>query len=1106
MDSILELQKKFNAELIGGVSYHFLNNPVISWESGFIKGLTAICALFAIIDIVLKVQDQKRFALGFLNFAFYLTIILSCFGQINPRKFIDFNLSPKYDYAQKDYNSKSKNELGVTRTKTNITLDRDVYNAVAQFFDDLADTIKGKRKIVNKKTGEETDLQVIAFQSTTFFLKQIRIAKEQCVVSEGTPQYSKCLAAYIPKDAPVSSDGTVNEKQCTDPNTGQRILCRNGTEDLDEQGMTQAEKLSGGSTNVGWGDAIVRLFSYVVSAYTAVYLFFTDFVFSYLFPWLLYLLELVRSVISLFLLIGYGFGAAGMMFFVKLLTPLLLLDKYRKTVFKGYRTLLAMALFGFVSEIFLFFGTVLTLGLREASYNVAVPFMISTNLSGTEGAVEFTSTFALLLSMVYIAIITVLLIQIYALTKIPKACQMLTNLTIDGFVAMGGELAGMGVKLGAAIAGASLLAPLLAAGGGALVAGKMAAGAGAKAVAGASAGKGMVGSMMAKGGARGAIGNMLQRSAMGANNLAKGAVKGAEKGADFFGGKDAGDRVRGLFGQGGGPKTSGEDDGKAKLTRQVTDNSMGVNPEKGGSTSSGGGSKNDNLKSAKKGLTADSGDDKGGATSDSGKRKGADPFGGGDSGGAGFVADKSGSRGSGGAQAGFQEDRRSGLKKLIDKGRSKSKAFNALAGAAGSGAGILGGMGAGIMASKKAFDLIEKGAGGIMDAGVNSAMGKGGLSKNSINSLGKQSKRTAKEVNRATQESIRNTLNDEDTREKLAQWGQEVGLDSEDATFQANEDLNNAFASTEKSKMKANEYKELQGLMNKNDFEDDNERNEAYTKIMKMSNTRRMSETQQQALNEFKENNAQYQAFQKQKEFAMQQASLKMNKLNSVESKREVASLMRETGMGVANQEGVQEKMRQANQDYFDKQKDDLNSQMKMLEQHKSGERELSLEQRRNINASIASAGSSIKNNASLRRRMLGDQETIDNMYESGQLSDFEKKAISRAGDSNDYYSGLQAFSTKMRNNKLDVGEEYSVKFKGDEAVIFKGGKQTDMTSIDVNEISDPEMKDRINKFLDSYELYSQDQEAFSKDENGREIYSKAEIAQLVKIGSTFKR
>ena len=60
MDSIIEIQNRFNRELIGGVAYHFLNNPIISWESGFIKGLTAICALFALIDLAFKIKDQKQ--------------------------------------------------------------------------------------------------------------------------------------------------------------------------------------------------------------------------------------------------------------------------------------------------------------------------------------------------------------------------------------------------------------------------------------------------------------------------------------------------------------------------------------------------------------------------------------------------------------------------------------------------------------------------------------------------------------------------------------------------------------------------------------------------------------------------------------------------------------------------------------------------------------------------------------------------------------------------------------------------------------------------------------------------------------------------------------
>lgn len=1076
MDTIIEIQNKFNRELIGGVAYHFLNNPIISWESGFIKGLTAICALFAIVDLALKIKDQKQFAVGFANFAFYLTIILACYGQLNPRRFIDFNLSPKYDYAQRDMsNQASSREMDLTRTKTDITLDRDVYNAVAQFFDDLASTIKGRRTVKNQTTGSETDLQTIAFDSTMFFLKQVRIAKQQCVNQEGKPDYQKCLAAYIPRDVPVDSSGRITEKNCTHPETGQKIICRNGQEDADREGRTESEKKSGGIISMFGGDSITQILGYISAFYTWVYLIQADFLYSIFFPILLYILEFTRSVISLILLIGYGFGAAGMMFFVKLLTPLLLLNKYRSQVFSGYKLLLAMALFGFVSEIFLFFATVLTLGLREAAYNVAIPFMLESNVSGPAGVLQFTTTFGLVLVMVYIAIVSVLLIQIYALTKIPKACKMLTDLSVGGFVAMGGELAGMGAKLGMALGGAALAAPLLATGGAALAVGAKGAALAGKGVASAGAGKGIVGSMMAKGGGTGAIGNMLQRGSQGlvntANKVAKSGVEGASKGADFFKGKSSGDRIRGIF---GGSSGGGSEGGSPKvgISKQIKDTSMIKDGKK---------SVNKNLND-KIGSKANVNED--------GARKGLDPFASGSDGGGNKKGKKSSSKNN--KSSNNLEDSRSGLKKLIDKGRQKSKAFDLLASTASGGL-------AGVQASRKVFNMTKDRFGGIVESGVSTASG-GGITSREISNFTKAPIKDIKNISKYSTNKVSEALNNEDNKEKLKNWGESVGLESEDRLISGNSELLNSFSKTGEQELNISEaaqYDELAEKIKNNNF-----KKEEIAKFAALSRTRSLDEIQSKKFEEVSKTN-EYQNYiqKKNQEYLIEKS--KYLSTGSSSSARNIASLMNE-GFG-SGDSSVIKKATSFNNKTYDNKMSSLNEDLSMLNKHNNGDINLKLSERRALANQISEIGNSISSNNKMRSMIAGDSKGASLLSEAGFLTKEEADLISNVQVESKLKEMVKDIDSNiLKDNNINIGNEFRVEYldNGEDFLVrdMNGKVISDSSeSFKLSNISDTETRDKLKQYKTNIR-YILENSNLMKDPKGNSFFTDSDIKKMISL------
>ena len=1081
MDSIIEIQNRFNRELIGGVAYHFLNNPIISWESGFIKGLTAICALFALIDLAFKIKDQKQFAVGFANFAFYLTIIMACYGQLDSRRFIDFGLTPKYDYlAKSEYQNQSRNDanLDVTRSKTIATLDRDVYNAVSQFFDSLAATIKGKRTIKNTATGEETDLQTLAFDSTIFFLKQIRIAKQQCGNQEGNPDYQKCLAAYIPRDAPVTSKGTVDAKQCFDYDTGQRITCKNGEEQNDEEGQTEAEKSSGGIASMFGGDTLTKILGYVVAIYTWFVSVIQNPLLNLFFPILLFVLQFIRSVISLVLLIGYGFGAAGMMFFLKLLTPCLLIPKYRSTVFNGYKLLLGMALFGFVSEIFLFFATVLTLGLREAAYQVAVPFMLETQVSGVEAAVQYTATFGLIVIMVYIGITSVLFIQIYALTKIPKACQMLTKLSIEGFVAMGGELAGMGAKLGMALGAATLAAPALAGGamagaiaskGGAMAAGKLAAG-----------GSKLAGAMASKGGSVGAIGNMLQRGGASVSNMgnkfAKAGVRGAEKTADFFGGKNAGDKVRSAFGYKGegGTGSSGGGSNTGGVTKSVGDDNSMMKSKSGKSSLTSGGKAEE--------LTED------------GARKGSSPLGRKNS------SKKTGSKSSTEKEKekNKKEDTRSGLRKLIDKGRSKSKAFDVLA--SGASAGV-----SGLKASKRVYKYLnnDKGMGKVIQSGVSTASG-GGFHATALNSLKRESSAELKSIGNETSEHISNVLNNEDNKLKMKKWAESVGLESEEQAIQANRELINSFQGTsERSAMSLNEAKDFESLSQKMNSVGYKYNEEDMSKFVALSRTKKLNENQTKTLESFKDNKM-YKDYLQKKETQYNKARDNFLSFGSSKSANEL-SILSNQGFGTSGDSELTEKANSFNKKAFDSKVSSLENKLSDLDEHNSGQSNLTIKQREYLEKDINDIGNLLTDNRNMKSQIIGNIKAAKLLEKSGHLTKEESELIANAGSSKTMIDMVKDLNENvMKNNNINIGGEFRTEYldNNEDYFIKDMGNKTigdSDTGLKLSMISDESIREKMKQYKNNINLILNNEEYF-RDAHGNRLYSESDIQKMVKL------
>jgi hypothetical protein len=289
-----------------------------------------------------------------------------------------------------------------------------------------------------------------------------------------------------------------------------------------------------------------------------------------------------------------GFKTAGMLFFAKILSPLLLIDSKRNDVLSSYKQVFAMALFNFMSKIFISFATILAIGLKQAVFEVIAKSIDVAKATGGSGGVDMTANLGTLMFLVYISIFVVLFIQILAISKIEDACNKFMNFSVTEFVAIGKDLGGAAAKLAMVASAGVMVAPFAAvaavAAAPALAAGaaSLAGGIGSGAMSGLAGAKGAlsgIGGNLMKGGfktAAGQVSNAGSALAGGARTAANAGIDAAGKVADFTHGGAAGDRVRGMFGGSGG--------GGGQSTPDSLSADPKINPKSDNNKKRGGGS------------------------------------------------------------------------------------------------------------------------------------------------------------------------------------------------------------------------------------------------------------------------------------------------------------------------------------------------------------------------------------------------------------------------------------------------------------------------------------------------------------------------------------
>ena len=1133
MDTLIEIQHKFNRELIGGVAQQFLNSPIISWDNGFIQGLTAICFIFAVIDLILKVNDRKSFGSGVLNLAFYMVILLSCYGVINPRQYINFDLPPEYDYTVQKQNTTANTiskEMGtnISSTNTQITLDRDIYNAMAYFFNSVAKKMKGNTQ-VTKTTGAKTDVQTVALQSTQYFLKQVQLAKISCVGYEGKSNYANCLGSFIPRDPPVTADGKFVSKTCRDAKTGAKIECRTGIEEVIEDGGKEKEtgilgSITGGISNfISKNTGIDVVVTYIVATYTFFVQLFSDPVINIVFPILLWGLEFLRSVLSLLLLIGYGFSAAGMMFFIKFMLPLLLIPKFRGNVFSAYKLLLATALFGFVSELFIMFSTVLTLALREAAYNTIVPYMVGTPTTTPGDQLVFAANVGTLTVMVYIGIVSVLLIQIIALRKIPQTCVNLTNLSVSGFVKMGSELAGLGVNIGLALGAGAAAAPFLI-GGGMAAAGALKIGAGAAgAVGGAAAGKGGIGALAAKGGIPGLAGKGIQSGAQQLVNVGTKAQRGganiARKGANFFLDKDKAQGINQILSSGNDSNNNQGGGSGSSRTTVASLQSRGPIVKEGATQSSGSSSSETTTPpSSNEGSDVRTGTNN---FMEGGSNNSATPTT--VAGGGGVPSSNEGQKGVKSVQQARAEqlNNRAGYKKLMDgKFFSNSSRLGRFGNSLSKNLARAG------MGTKMAYDLGSS-LGAVAQQGVSGAAG-GAMNVPTLGQISQGASGALKSTGNKIVNKTKDIAMDEDAMQKIDQWKKNIGLENDIDQLNSNKDLQASIErGLDREELSFDEEMELNQLRDsinagmpqeldmdnatQEDIQKYEQAKEDYqnnlARAYSLANTRSFSSDEQASLVQSLADNENY------NQYAQKRTKELTNQLNeqisrykasgSTESATSIASLVSQGASGAALA-GVGLQASRTNDTIFNNKVDNITSAQKELYENRDN---LTQQEQRELINKINQNSDQVMLNKNLREQIVGQGTALKALEQSGRITKEQRlnlELIKSQGEINKTIEEIDNF-VDNDSNQIVLGSEgnrVTIQFMSDGASYAILNEKGDVIGTDESDLQDV-LRDRddIYKKLENFERISnyirENNDLFDNDRINSEIEEK-----LIKIAS----
>lgn len=179
------------------------------------------------------------------------------------------------------------------------------------------------------------------------------------------------------------------------------------------------------------------------------YSFFSDLslVFFFILSWLV---DVIRSAINMFVMITFGIITGVSFFFMKIIFPFAIIPKYRDKVGRAFKVPLSATLYGLTTSVIVYVSAV-----GYTAMNTAATTIILNELANGGGNNLALYYYPIMFSTMT-GMLVFSLLQIYAITKIPKLSLDLLSLSFESFVNFAQEAvsAGVGIaaKLGAAVA------------------------------------------------------------------------------------------------------------------------------------------------------------------------------------------------------------------------------------------------------------------------------------------------------------------------------------------------------------------------------------------------------------------------------------------------------------------------------------------------------------------------------------------------------------------------------------------------------------------------------------------------------------------------------
>jgi hypothetical protein len=390
MDSLTQMRLDFNRHLLDAIGGQVLDTSIFGWDAGFTKWLLALCMAIAFFQSVLR--DEKSMLVEWTKIVIAAWFCLAILGGVNYKNVPVFS---RLDNVPQEYKVKSSRP----------TLERAVFNYMAWRFDQLGQAVMG-----NSDLGKEvTQLNTIQ--------DRLQYAILYCDTNN-----ADCLRKFLTGE---KDPATVLKEQQK----------KNAGAEGNESGWFSS-LVPGADTMKAFFGMMLEFFHKMSNpAY-------------WLFPLLIWILDLFRAFINFFVLLTFGITAALSLFMIKVLCVFMVIPSYRGRVIDMFKHTLSAAMYGFAMNLILWLSVVITKGLNEATAGIIVK-----RLTSPTGVGAFAAEMGVLMMANFLTTFVIMAMQIVAMARVPKFTQNLMNLSLQEIVNIGETLVSAGMGMAKVAAG-----------------------------------------------------------------------------------------------------------------------------------------------------------------------------------------------------------------------------------------------------------------------------------------------------------------------------------------------------------------------------------------------------------------------------------------------------------------------------------------------------------------------------------------------------------------------------------------------------------------------------------------------------------------------------